>query len=103
MEDLNFSRLREVNVKWCEDVFHKLDEWTPIEWALAMIGEAGEACNEVKKINHGDGCAGDLAMELADLVIYADLLAARLHIDLGQAVVHKFNLVSDKRGSSIKL
>ena len=37
--------------------------------------------------------------ELADVVIYVDLLAARLDIDLGDAVIQKFNLTSKKIGS----
>lgn len=46
---------------------------------------------------------GKIADELADLVIYADLLAARLCIDLGGSVAKKFNIVSKERGSKIKL
>lgn len=44
-----------------------------------------------------------IADELADLVIYADLLAERLEIDLGAAVVRKFNKVSERVGSNIRL
>lgn len=41
--------------------------------------------------------------ELADVVIYLDLLAARLGIDLGAAVIEKFNMTSQKIGSKEKL
>ena len=44
-----------------------------------------------------------LALELADVVIYADLLAERLGIDLGAAVRTKFNEVSDRRNIDIRL
>ena len=27
-----------------------LEEWSPLEWAGAMAGEAGEACNAAKKL-----------------------------------------------------
>ena len=109
MTSLTFAGLREANVTRCEDVFHPLMFWSLPEWACAMAGEAGEACNVVKKMNRGDydgktllGQA-DLAAELADVVIYLDLLAARAGIDLGEAVREKFNIVSERRGSKICL
>lgn len=113
---LNFNVLREANVRRCEEVFHKLNDWSPTDWATAMAGECGEACNEIKKLRRLDGADADadtaenrhwlkvnIAHELADLVIYADLLAARLDIDLGEAIKFKFNEVSDKRSSTVKL
>lgn len=120
---LEFDRLRQVNVERCEDAFFELESWSPSDWGLAMGGEGGEAAealaiaisgltvvgkcgqaqNAVKKLNRGDGSVEAVAKELADLIIYADLLAARLGIDLGQAVIDKFNEVSDKKGSSVKL
>lgn len=113
---LSFERLREVNVKRCEDVFHPLADWSPTDWATAMAGECGEACNEVKKLRRLDGADSvkdnhihrmelrqKIGKELADLVIYADLLAARLDISLGDSVVSKFNEVSDRCGSQTKL
>lgn len=116
MNKLSFENLREQNTKRCEDVFHPIDSWSPTDWATAMAGECGEACNEIKKLRRLDGADKRIdtpfnrqelvkktAKELADLIIYADLLAARLNIDLGQAVVEKFNEVSEKRGSSFTL
>ncbi len=113
---LSFDRLREVNVSRCEDVFHPLGAWGPTDWATAMAGECGEACNKVKKLRRLDGADKEIdtpaertrlieevAKELADTIIYADLLAARLGIDLGQAVTEKFNEVSTKRGSKFHL
>lgn len=113
---LDLSDLRAVNVERCEDVFHRLEDWTPTDWACAVAGECGEACNNVKKLRRLDGADVDLdtleqraelriaiSKELADTVIYIDLLAARLDIDLARAVIDKFNEVSEKRGSIIKL
>jgi NTP pyrophosphatase (non-canonical NTP hydrolase) len=106
---LTFERLREANVARCEDVFHPLKSWSLTDWACAMAGEAGEACNVVKKTHRGDYRAdpkkakSDLAAELADVVIYLDLLAARAGIDLGDAVIEKFNRVSHVRGSDVTL
>jgi len=80
-----------------------------------MAGEVGEACNiakKMKRLEEGTNTAKDpqsmeectrlMAKELADVVIYADLLAARLGIDLGKAIASKFNEVSDRMGSNIK-
>lgn len=102
---LDFARLRDANVPRCEQAFHGVDAWSLERWALAMIGEAGEVCNAVKKIirNDGSGSVPALAQEIADVVIYADLLAARAGIDLGEAVRAKFNQVSRARGSAILL
>lgn len=108
---LSFAELRTTNVRRCEDVFHKLERWNPAEWSNAMAGEVGEACNIAKKIIRGDypdehamaDAVRALAKEIADVVIYADLLAARMGIDLGEAVVSKFNEVSKRRGSNIRL
>lgn len=69
-----------------------------------MAGEAGEACNVVKKTFRGDSIAKDaLAKELADIIIYADLLAKAANINLGEAIIDKFNEVSTKRGAVTKL
>jgi NTP pyrophosphatase (non-canonical NTP hydrolase) len=116
MSELTFSKLRKANVKRCEDVFHPLDSWSPSDWATAMAGECGEACNNIKKLRRLDGADADFdteinrkrliyetGKELADLVIYADLLAARLGINLGYMVTNKFNEVSENRGSKVTL
>lgn len=101
---LNLAELRRTNVVRCEKAFHKsVDEWSPERWALAMCGEAGEVANAVKKLIRGDGSVEAIADEIADVIIYGDLLAARLGIDLSAAVVKKFNEVSDRRGCDVKL
>ena len=100
---LSFEELREVNVPRCEESFFPLDQWSLSDWACALAGEAGETCNAVKKLNRGDGNVEAVAKELADTIIYADLLAARLGINLGEAVRAKFNEVSERRNSPIRL
>jgi NTP pyrophosphatase (non-canonical NTP hydrolase) len=101
---LNFDELRDANVRRCEDVFHVLDEWSLTDWGCAMAGEVGEACNLIKKRRRGEEIdSDDIAEEVADVVIYADLLLARLGKDLGEAVRAKFNKVSQRRGSQIRL
>lgn len=75
-----------------------------------LAGETGEACNVGKKIDRERlGIAGsratvrDLAEELADVVICADLVAMGEGIDLEQAVINKFNATSAKIGLSTML
>lgn len=105
-QTLTFERLRRVNLERCEEAFFPLRSKDGPWWGNAMAGENGEACNFVKKIDR-DGSTPELvqalAYELADLVTYADLLAAYYGIDLGLAVVEKFNLVSERRNCNIKL
>ena len=86
------------------------EPWTISDWTNAMCGEAGEAANVAKKIrrwdtgaiNTGDPKISDLAQnlayELADVVIYADLVAQHLGLDLAHAVVTKFNATSQRHG-----
>ena len=111
MSNLTFDQLRAVNVPRCEK-WHPPGSlpWSLADWSNALCGEAGELANVIKKIrrqetgarNQGDPTMEELkamAMnELADVVIYADLLADQLGGDLGQAIKAKFNKVSEKYG-----
>lgn len=105
---LTFIRLRRKNVKRCRRAFgRKLSDWSLAEWSNAMAGECGEACNVTKKMLRGDKNLREhkkeLAKEIADVVVYADLLAAAAGIDLETAIIEKFNEVSDRKKSGIKL
>ena len=103
-DDRSFRMLRSANVARCEAAFHPLRSWSPTDWACAMAGECGEVCDQIKKLRRGDQPSKDaIASELADVIIYADLLAARLDIDLGEAVYEKFNEVSRRVGSDLHL
>ncbi|TNC14869.1 DUF3850 domain-containing protein [Methylobacterium terricola] len=73
-------------------------------------GECGEAQNVIKKLERErQGWRGsratldDLAQELADVVICADLCAITAGIDLDAAVVAKFNATSEKQGLATML
>lgn len=70
-----------------------------------MAGEAGEVCDAIKKLNRiRDGiqkkpltkeqATANLAYEIADTLLYLDLLAEAAGIDMEEAVVQKFNEVS---------
>lgn len=111
---MDFKTLRRANVQRCGLSFHPINNWSPMEWACAMAGEAGETCNAVKKLkrledglfvennpNSYKDAIQKIADEIADTIIYADLLAARLNIDLTTAVKDKFNQVSARVKSDI--
>jgi NTP pyrophosphatase (non-canonical NTP hydrolase) len=82
-------------------------DWKLSAWSNASFGELGEAANLIKKIERGDFTLDEardkLADELADAVTYIDLLAARAGINLGQAVIRKFNVVSKRVDSDISI
>lgn len=102
--DLTFAELRRVNVDRCVNAFrHSLDGWSLADWGVAYGGEVGEALNVIKKLNRArDGIAGNsvdtatlhrmLADELADAVIYADLLAARIDVLIDTRSFAQFRL-----------
>jgi NTP pyrophosphatase (non-canonical NTP hydrolase) len=87
-----------------------IHQWSISDWCVAWVGEVGEACNIVKKLNRvrdnirGNGSISShklkarLAEELADAVLYQVLVAASHGIDLEQAVRDKFNKVSKEQG-----
>lgn len=113
-EDL-LRELRHQNVQRARKWHNGMARWSGADWSNAMCGEAGEAANVVKKIRRLETSAklverkdkalaepliAALADELADTLIYADLLADHYGIDLRKAVRAKFNRVSDERGFS---
>lgn len=103
---LTFDRLRAANVSRCEGPAfgHTVMSWSPTDWACALAGEVGEACNLIKKLRRGEDVSHDeIARELADVQAYLDLLAARLGINLGFWTARKFNEVSELRGASERL
>jgi hypothetical protein len=44
-----------------------------------------------------------LAKEFADVVTYLDILSMQVGVDLGQATIDKFNEVSERVGSTVRL
>lgn len=111
---MDFATFSKTNAQRC-DRWHDMDDWSVAEWTNALAGEAGEASNVAKKLlrfdqnlkgpngysNNGDDRAAiveALGKELADVVIYADLVARRIGIDLGALVAAKFNETSEKYG-----
>lgn len=101
-----------------------ITEWSPSDWSCAVAGEMGEVCEAlalvvvtagkvgrlcdvVKKFNRVAGGIASknnpkdlqdaiqkVATEIGDTVVYLDLLAQRMGIDLAQSVRDTFNRVS---------
>lgn len=75
-----------------------------------LAGEVGEACNIIKKLERerlgirgSRATLAQLAEELADVVICADLIAMAYGIDLNEAVANKFNATSEKVGLQTRM
>lgn len=113
MRPLTFAALRDVNVERCarwHPGFPNDGKWNGADWSNAAAGEMGEACNVVKKLRRqevgGRGAVdpdyavllSKLGDEIADTIIYLDLLAAFYGIDTASAVAAKFNAVSKREG-----
>lgn len=93
-----------------------VDDWSPLEWAGAMCGEAGEAANAAKKLKRVEdrikninvpgrlldeaGMAGDMvAEEVADTILYGLLVMARVGVTNPEAVLRRvFNAKSAEYG-----
>jgi NTP pyrophosphatase (non-canonical NTP hydrolase) len=90
-------------------------EWSVLEWAGAMCGEAGEAANVAKKLlrielglrgneaaehvaTDRDELRAKLAGEIGGVVLYCALLASAEGIDFERAVVETFNAKSEAMG-----
>lgn len=75
-----------------------------------LAGEAGEACNVIKKLERerllipgSRDTLAHLGEELADLVICASLIANKAGLDLNDEIVKKFNATSDDQGFDVML
>jgi NTP pyrophosphatase (non-canonical NTP hydrolase) len=112
---MDIAHIQNVN-RQRADQWHNGDffNWSGLEWAGAMCGEAGEAANVAKKLRRVemelDGNAKSerplvpvelvdkLAGELADTFLYMCLLASRYNISLEHAIIAKFNAKSEEMG-----
>ena len=112
ISNLTFNVIRSANqqrlphFKNAKGFFFEHD-WSLNDWMTAVAGEVGEAANICKKIRRGDFTLVEarpaLARELADIVCYLDFVAKEAGIDLGHAVEMKFNEVSLRVGSPVRI
>lgn len=108
--DLTFRELRAANIARQSADTGGEAKWALDQWTNALAGETGELCNLAKKVGRGlpndpseDDAREDLAFELADIVTYCDIIAHKLGVDLGEYVRQKFNIVSERRDSDVRL
>jgi len=105
----NLARLPEFKNAKGQPAHSKADgsDWKLSAWCNAVNGELGEAANLIKKIERGDLSLDEarpmLAKEFADVVTYLDLLAYRAGVDLGAATMDKWNEVSERVKSRVRL
>ena len=106
-DGLTFNTLREANTRrMLTDKYSVCERtWTTAHWLQAMVGEVGELANILKKVDRGDFprvvAYPQIAAELADIQTYLDILAHKLNINLGEATIGKFNIVSKRVGSDV--
>ena len=117
MRDLTFNELRQANINRLptfknsrgEPAHSKPDgsDWCLAQWCNAVTGELGEAANLIKKIERGDFTLDEkreeLGKEFADIVTYLDILSLQAGVNLGEATIDKFNEVSERVGSPVRL
>lgn len=105
----NLARLPQFKNGRGEPAHSKADgsDWTLAQWSNAVLGELGEAANIIKKVERGDLTLEEarpaLAREFADVQTYLDILAYRAGVNLGDATLDKWNEVSVRVQSTIRL
>lgn len=106
-DGLTFNVLRNANMARRERTKKFSQDWSTAQWMQALIGEVGELANILKKIDRRDFTIQskrlEIANELADIQTYLDLLAAKCGVNLGNATIAKFNEVSNRVGSDVKI
>lgn len=112
---MNLREFSKINKKRCESpkgFNHQVSSWSLSDWMTATTGELGEAANVVKELNRfRDGVPGNketeavlrakLRGEIADTLIYLDLMAQSAGFDLSDAVTETFNAKSRELGCPI--
>lgn len=105
---LTFEKFSEVNEQRCNRWHPQgINSWSASDWLTAVTGELGELASLIKMENRErDGLVGNkfspttlmIGKEIADVVIYMDLLARSYGLSLGAVVAEKFNEVSERNG-----
>jgi NTP pyrophosphatase (non-canonical NTP hydrolase) len=110
--ELNLKNFSELNRQRAEEGFKTYKNVPITYWTTALMGEGGELCNMVKKmerVSHGGIDGGSsytaseitkdmLEEEIGGIGIYLDLLAGLLGISLEEAIIKTFNSKSEKYG-----
>jgi len=105
---MTFQELRKRNVERCKPGFkYDVGDLSPDEWLTCVSEEVGEIARVLHRLRIGKVSPSDAQMlireEVGDVVTYLDLLSERLGIDLGEATRDKFNAVSERIGSPVRI
>lgn len=109
-QQLSWDTLRELSAKRAEEGFKTYKNVPITYWTTALMGEGGELCNMIKKLERvaNGGIDGGssytaaeidkkmLAEEIGGIAIYLDILAGLLDISLEDAIIDTFNDKSTK-------
>lgn len=112
MQESFLQQLRRVSVERAKEGFKTYENQPLTYWPTAIIGEFGELCNMIKKLErarvsgHDSGhsyTAKDitpkmLREEIGGTLIYIDLLCSLIGIDLEDAIIETFNEKSEELG-----
>jgi len=115
MSNMKFSTLRAANLARIPlfknakgEAYHREDDgsdWSLNDWYTAVMGEAGELGNDLKKVRRGDYTLDEkrakIGKEIADVIIYIDILALQVGLDLDAIICSKFNEVSRRVGVNV--
>lgn len=106
-KSLDFEHLRQKNQERMQaGVFAESLKWGPPEIALCAAGEMGETLNAIKKHflrAESNPTVLEIGYEIADVVIYLDLLASSIGFHLEDLVAEKFNIVSERKKCEVML
>lgn len=100
------------NLARCQQSFRHCWNHDILYFPLAACGEAGEAANIIKKLVRGDYSIHNAdygiqkrnaVIEFVDCITYCDLAIQRLGYQTESLLIHKFNQVSVRVDSPIRL
>lgn len=105
---MTFEELRAANRLRCERDFQRVVDVNLVpSMTLGLTEEAGEVAGAVRALLGMSGrklpSLEAVADEISDVVAYADLLATSLGLRLEDIVAAKFNRVSERIGSTVRL
>lgn len=106
---LTFDNFSYLNARRCVEGFgRKLNFDSAVVHTLAACGEVGEMAQEIKRIldtgsEPTEEQVEKLMNEVADAITYLDLIPSHLGQKTSDILTRKFNVVSDRIGTKIKI
>lgn len=107
--DYTLNALADLQRRRSKESFPQCEQWTLPDLMTAIMGELGEAANELKKLRRGDLCKypgerhDKVALELIDTLTYTLLMLNMMDYDIEHIFARKFNEVSERVSSPLRL